>query len=42
MKIPFGALLPELFPDEVRDTDASFSYNAASIFGASVASYIAN
>ncbi|KVJ56858.1 MFS transporter [Enterobacter hormaechei] len=38
---PMGALLPELFPTEVRYTGASFSYNVSSILGASVASYIA-
>ncbi|MGL9769581.1 MAG: MFS transporter [Sodalis sp. (in: enterobacteria)] len=38
---PVGALLPELFPTEVRYTGASFSYNLASIIGASVAPYIA-
>ncbi len=38
---PMGALLPELFPTEVRYTGASFSYNVASIIGASVAPYIA-
>lgn len=38
---PMGALLPELFPTEVRYTGASFSYNLASILGASVAPYIA-
>jgi metabolite-proton symporter len=38
---PMGALLPELFPTEVRYTGASFSYNFASILGASVAPYIA-
>ena len=38
---PMGALLPELFPTEVRYTSASFSYNVASILGASVAPYIA-
>ncbi|MGE4800392.1 MFS transporter [Yersinia hibernica] len=37
---PMGALLPELFPTEVRYTGASFSYNVASILGASVAPYI--
>jgi MFS family permease len=36
-----GALLPELFPTEVRYTGASFSYNLSSILGASVAPYIA-
>lgn len=41
MKIPFGTLLPELFPNEVRNTGASFSCNVASIFGASMAPYIA-
>lgn len=34
---PMGALLPELFPTEVRYTGASFSYNVSSILGASVA-----
>ncbi len=38
---PMGALLPELFPTEVRYTGASFSYNLASILGASIAPYIA-
>ncbi len=38
---PMGALLPELFPTAVRYTGASFSYNLASILGASVAPYIA-
>lgn len=38
---PMGALLPELFPTEVRYTGASFSYNVASILGASVAPWIA-
>ncbi|MGR5770332.1 MFS transporter, partial [Escherichia coli] len=38
---PMGALLPDLFPTEVRYTGASFSYNVASILGASVAPYIA-
>ena len=38
---PMGALLPELFPTEVRYTGASFSYNVSSILGASVAPYIA-
>ncbi|SQA98717.1 Inner membrane metabolite transport protein yhjE [Cedecea neteri] len=38
---PMGALLPEMFPTEVRYTGASFSYNVASILGASVAPYIA-
>ena len=38
---PMGALLPELFPTEVRYTGAAFSYNVASILGASVAPYIA-
>ena len=28
---PMGALLPELFPTEVRYTGASFSYNVSSI-----------
>ena len=30
---PMGALLPELFPTEVRYTGASFSYNVSSILG---------
>ncbi|WP_345829447.1 MFS transporter [Erwinia sp. HDF1-3R] len=38
---PMGALLPELFPTEVRYTGASFSYNLSSILGASVAPWIA-
>lgn len=38
---PMGALLPELFPTEVRYTGSSFSYNVSSILGASVAPYIA-
>ena len=38
---PMGALLPELFPTEVRYTGASFSYNVSSILGATVAPYIA-
>lgn len=38
---PMGALLPELFPTEVRYTGASFAYNMSSILGASVAPYIA-
>lgn len=38
---PMGALLPELFPTEVRYTGASFLYNVSSILGASVAPYIA-
>lgn len=38
---PMGALLPKLFPTEVRYTGASFSYNVSSILGASVAPYIA-
>lgn len=38
---PMGALLPELFPTEVRYTGASFSYNVSSILGASVALHIA-
>lgn len=37
---PIGALLPELFPTEVRYTGASFSYNLASILGAAIAPYI--
>lgn len=38
---PMAALLPELFPTEVRYSGASLAYNFASIVGASVATLIA-
>ncbi|MCK9793017.1 MHS family MFS transporter [Isoptericola sp. 4D.3] len=38
---PMAALLPELFPANVRYTGASVSYNLASILGAAVAPFIA-
>lgn len=38
---PMAALLPELFPANVRYTGASISYNVASILGAAVAPFIA-
>lgn len=38
---PMAALLPELFPTEVRYSGASLSYNLASIIGASVPTLIA-
>ncbi|WP_347557733.1 MFS transporter [Robbsia sp. KACC 23696] len=38
---PMGALLPELFPTEVRYTGAGVAYNLGGILGASVAPYIA-
>jgi MFS family permease len=38
---PMGALLPELFPTNVRYTGAGVSYNLGGILGASVAPYIA-
>ncbi|GAB3207735.1 MFS transporter [Marinactinospora thermotolerans] len=38
---PMGAVLPELFPTNVRYSGASISYNLASLLGASVAPYIA-
>lgn len=38
---PMAALLPELFPTEVRYSGASLSYNLASIVGASIATLIA-
>ena len=38
---PMAALLPELFPTEVRYSGASLAYNLASIVGASVATLIA-
>ena len=38
---PMGALLPELFPTEVRYTGAGTAYNLGGILGASLAPYIA-
>ncbi len=38
---PMGALLPSLFPAEVRYTGASAAYNLGGILGASLAPYAA-
>ena len=38
---PMGALLPELFPTNVRYTGSGISYNISSILGAAVAPFIA-
>ncbi|WP_019519602.1 MFS transporter [Faucicola boevrei] len=38
---PMAALLPELFPTEVRYSGASLSYNLAAIVGASIATLVA-
>jgi metabolite-proton symporter len=38
---PMGALLPELFPTNVRYTGSAISYNFSSILGAAVAPFIA-
>jgi metabolite-proton symporter len=38
---PMGALLPELYPTNVRYTGSGVSYNVASILGAAVAPFIA-
>ena len=38
---PMGALLPELFPTNVRYTGAGAAYNLGGILGASLAPYIA-
>lgn len=38
---PMSAVLPELFPTNVRYTGSGISYNLASIFGAAVAPFIA-
>lgn len=38
---PMGALLPELFPANVRYTGSGIAYNIASILGAAVAPFIA-
>ena len=38
---PMGAVLPELFPTNVRYTGSAISYNVSSILGAAVAPFIA-
>jgi MFS family permease len=38
---PMGALLPELFPTNVRYTGSAIAYNVASILGASIAPLVA-
>ena len=38
---PMGALLPELFPTNVRYSGSAISYNVSSILGAAVAPFIA-
>ena len=38
---PMSAVLPELFPTNVRYTGSGVSYNAASILGAAVAPFLA-
>jgi MFS family permease len=38
---PMGALLPELFPSQLRYTGAGSAYNIGGIIGASFAPYIA-
>ncbi|RKR73174.1 MFS transporter [Frondihabitans australicus] len=38
---PMGAILPELFPANVRYTGSAISYNVSSILGAAVAPFIA-
>jgi MFS family permease len=38
---PMGALLPELFPTNVRYTGAGVAYNLGGILGASLAPFIA-
>ncbi|HVL62581.1 MAG TPA: MFS transporter, partial [Microbacterium sp.] len=38
---PMGALLPELFPTNVRYTGSGLTYNVSSILGAAVAPFIA-
>ena len=38
---PMGALLPEMFPTNVRYTGSAISYNMSSILGAAVAPFIA-
>ncbi|HAP88767.1 MAG TPA: MFS transporter [Arthrobacter bacterium] len=38
---PMGAILPELFPTNVRYTGSAISYNVSSILGAAVAPFVA-
>ena len=38
---PMGALLPELFPTNVRYTGSGISYNVSSILGAALAPFVA-
>ena len=38
---PMSAILPELFPSNVRYTGSGISYNVASILGAAIAPFIA-
>jgi MFS family permease len=38
---PMGALLPELFPANLRYTGSGISYNVSSILGAAVAPFVA-
>lgn len=38
---PMGALLPEIFPTQVRYTGASVAYNIGGIIGASIAPFVA-
>ena len=38
---PMGAVLPELFPTNVRYTGSAIAYNVSSILGAAVAPFIA-
>ena len=38
---PMGAVLPELFPTEVRYTGSAVSYNVSSILGAALAPLVA-
>jgi MFS family permease len=41
MFAPFGALLPELFPTELRYTGAAGAYNLGGIVGGSLAPFLA-
>ena len=38
---PMSAVLPELFPTNVRYTGSGIAYNAASILGAAIAPFVA-
>ena len=38
---PMGAVLPELFPTNVRYTGSGVAYNVASILGAAITPYVA-